>query len=296
MEIVHILSIMDEKSKPGWDFMRILLTLAYDGTGYAGWQRQKNGVSVQQRLEEALGALLGRPVTVEAASRTDAGVHALGQRAAFDAGGLRVPVDKLPQVLCGLLPPDISVSAAERVEDGFNPRFAAKYKTYAYHIYNAPAPNPLLRRYSAFVPQPLDTDGMKKAARAFVGRHDFTSFCAAGGSAKTTVREIYACGVSAGPPGNGGLITLTVTGSGFLYNMVRILAGTVLYVGMGKIPPDALPAVIAARDRKRAGKTMPPEGLVLVEVGFTTLSQTPSLVIPGIFPPFPVHAPLPPPG
>ena len=245
--------------------MQVLLTVAYDGTGYAGWQRQHNAVAVQQRLEEALSALLGRPIITRAASRTDAGVHALGQRAAFFACDLRVPLDKLPQVVNGFLPSDISVTAAMAVADGFNPRFDAMFKTYAYNTYCAAVPNPLLRRYSAYVPQALDIEAMKKAAGFFTGRHDFAAFMATGGSAKTTAREIYACDVQETQPG---LINLTVTGNGFLYNMVRIIAGTVVYAGLGKIAPEDVPGIILSCDRTKAGKTMPPEGLTLVEVGY----------------------------
>jgi len=245
--------------------MQVLLTVAYDGTAYAGWQRQQNAIAVQQRLEEALSALLKRPITVNAASRTDAGVHALGQRAAFFADDLRVPLGKLPQVVNGFLPHDISVTAAQVVPDGFNPRFDAVCKTYTYNTYCGVVPNPLLRRYSAYVPRALDVEAMKKAAGMFTGRHDFAAFMATGGSAKTTVREIYACEVIESQPR---LITLTVTGSGFLYNMVRIIAGTVLYVGLGKIAADDVPGIILSCDRTRAGKTMPPEGLTLVEVEY----------------------------
>jgi len=245
--------------------MQILLTVAYDGTVYAGWQRQQNAVAVQQRLEEALEALLGYPVITRAASRTDAGVHALGQRAAFFASDLRIPLSKLPQVINGLLPPDISVTAAEAVADEFNPRFDAVCKTYSYNTYCAATPNPLLRRYSAYVPQALDIEAMKKAAGMFTGRHDFAAFMATGSSAKTTVREIYACDVRESQPG---LIALTITGNGFLYNMVRIIAGTVLYAGLGKIAPEDVPGIILSCDRTKAGKTMPPEGLTLARVGY----------------------------
>ena len=246
--------------------MQILLTVAYDGTNYAGWQRQQNAIAVQQKLEEALSAVFNRPITTKAASRTDAGVHALGQQAAFFADDIRIPIGKLPQILSGRLPADISVTAARPVSDSFNPRFDAVYKTYSYSMYCAPCPNPLLGRYSAFIPQPVDIETMKKSAGLFIGRHDFTAFMATGSSAKTTVREIYACAVTKQPSG---LVTLTITGSGFLYNMVRIIAGTVLYTGLGKIVPEAVLDIIHSHDRKKAGKTMPPEGLILLEVGYT---------------------------
>ncbi|MCL1842388.1 MAG: tRNA pseudouridine(38-40) synthase TruA [Defluviitaleaceae bacterium] len=260
--------------------MQILLTVAYDGTNYAGWQRQENAVTVQEKLEDALEKLLSRPVVVRASSRTDAGVHAIGQRACFSAPGLMVPVKKLPQVISGLLPDDVSVTAAEVVSSNFNPRFDAKFKTYFYNIYNADCPNPLAARYSAFVPQELDFEAMQKAAKSFVGKFDFAAFCATGGNAKTTVREIFDCKMlqnhflpwfSIGNQNStktGDFFTLSITGGGFLYNMVRIIAGTVLYVGLGKIAPDAVPEIIASKERKKAGKTMPAQGLVLVEAGY----------------------------
>ena len=262
--------------------MNVLLTVAYDGTNYAGWQRQENAIAIQQRLEEAISGLFGeidetgRMIKVTGASRTDAGVHALGQRASFIAQNMPIPLDKIPRVLNSRLPADIAVQAAQVVPDDFNPRFCAKAKTYCYRIYNAPCPNPLEGRYSAFVPSnlssELDVEKMARAAKYFVGTHDFAAFCASGSSAKTTTRTIFACSVERerrlqeGPFLEESLIKMTVTGDGFLYNMVRIMAGTLLYVGMGKSECENIPAIIASKDRTLAGKTMPPEGLVLVEV------------------------------
>jgi len=248
--------------------VQILLTIAYDGTHYCGWQRQENGLAVQQVLEEAIAVILERDVRTTASSRTDAGVHALGQRATFDGAGLKIPVEKLPQVLNGLLPGDVSVVAAQAVADDFNPRFHARRKTYMYRFHQAAAANPLLNRYSLHVAQQLNMNAMQKAAQHFVGRLDFASFCATGGSAKTTVRDIFACEVTHIPNSTGQEITFTVTGGGFLYNMVRIMAGTVLYAGLGKTAPDDIPHIIAARDRTQAGKTLPPQGLTLVAVEF----------------------------
>ena len=236
--------------------MNILLTLAYDGTNYAGWQRQENAITIQQRLEEALDS------KVTGASRTDAGVHALGQCASFEVSHMPVPLEKLPQVINSRLPSDISIQSAKIAPDGFNPRFRAKFKTYRYQIYNGITPNPLLSRYSAFVPNILDTEKMQQAATHFIGPHDFAAFCASGSAAKTTTRTVFDCKIER----NDGLITMTVTGNAFLYNMVRIMAGTVLYVGLGKIPPGDIPEIIESKERVRAGKTMPPEGLILVEV------------------------------
>jgi len=273
--------------KTEWVIMQILLTVAYDGTNYAGWQRQVNAVAVQEKVEDALsgllklqgncsaisvggnrnaqGAFCSRTVVVRAASRTDAGVHALGQRAAFFVDDLRVPLGKLPVVLNGLLPSDISVTDACVVGEGFNPRFDALRKTYVYNMYNAACPNPLLSRYSAFVPQELDFAAMEAAAGCFVGRHDFAGFCAVGSSAKTTVREVFSCGVARQ---ENGMISLEICGGGFLYNMVRIIAGTVLYVGLGKILPENIPEIIASCKRENGGKTMPPQGLTLVRVEY----------------------------
>jgi tRNA pseudouridine38-40 synthase len=172
-------------------------------------------------------------------------------------------------VLTGLLPRDISVTDAVNVPDEFNPRHADR-KTYRYQFYNAPFPNPLLCRYSAFVPQKLNIPLMQEAARYIIGQHDFSAFKAAGGSEKTTEREVYECELTGE---GGGLLTLTVTGNAFLYNMVRIIAGTVLYAGLGKIAPGDIPGIIASRDRTRAGKTMPPEGLTLMRVEYDALGS-----------------------
>jgi len=268
--------------------MQILLTISYDGTAYAGWQRQQNAIAVQQRLEEALSALLGRPITTKAASRTDAGVHALGQKGSFFVDKINIPLNKLPQVLASYLPGDISVTSAMPVCDCFNPRFDAVYKSYIYNMHSTP--NPLINRYSSFVPMPLDIKAMEQAAKAFIGRHDFAAFQATGSSAKTTVREIYNCCIASQPQSQyfscvnsqpqyavctniHKQITLSITGNGFLYNMVRIIAGTLMYVGLGKITPEQIPEIILSKDRKKAGKTMPPEGLILMEVGYNQYAK-----------------------
>ena len=245
--------------------MQILLTVAYDGTDYAGWQRQENAIAVQEKLENALSQIMGREITVRAASRTDAGVHALGQRASFFTPEMRIPLEKLPQVITGYLPDNISVTGAKEVLENFNPRFDAKEKTYIYNIYNAPLPNPLLSRYSAFIPLELNFTAMQEAAKSFIGKHDFAAFCAAGSSAKTTVREIYNCEINRK---ENNLVSLTITGNGFLYNMVRIIAGTIVYAGLGKIPPESIHEIITLKKRENAGKTMPPQGLVLLEVKY----------------------------
>ncbi len=249
--------------------MKILLTVAYDGTAYCGWQRQINGVSVQQVLEEVLREVLAQPgLTVTGASRTDAGVHALGQRAAFSVPNgepLKIPTVRLCRVLNGRLPGDIVCRAAAEMSDTFHPRFDAKKKTYRYRILNEEYNNPLLARTAWHVPRALDTDAMRRAADAFIGTHDFAAFCAAGGSAKTTTRTIYDLTLT---PQDDGCLDLRVYGNGFLYNMVRIIAGTLMYVGVGKISPKEMPAIIEAGNRARAGITAPPHGLTLLEIEY----------------------------
>ncbi|MCL2708420.1 MAG: tRNA pseudouridine(38-40) synthase TruA [Defluviitaleaceae bacterium] len=247
--------------------MQILLTVAYDGTGYAGWQRQTNGIAVQQVMEETLARLLSQNVTLRSASRTDAGVHAQGQRAAFFAEEMKIPLNKLPDVVNAALPPDISVSAAEVVADGFNPRHA-KSKTYIYQIRNAKHPDPLTGRYSAFVKCALDIGAMREAAAHILGRRDFSAFRAAtpDNAAQSPVREVYSCEVGSCEISGGRQVTITVAGNAFLYNMVRIIAGTLVYAGLGKISAGEMPGIIESGDRTRAGKTMPPQGLTLMEV------------------------------
>lgn len=240
---------------------RILLTISYDGTNYSGWQKQKNAVTVQGEFDKACSTLFKTDIESIGASRTDAGVHALGQRAVIDVD-TSIPAEKIPLALNPLLPDDIVVTHAEEVDADFNPRFKALKKTYEYSIYNAPFRNPLYRNYSEYVRYELDLDSMRTACEAFVGEHDFRAFCASGNSSKTTVRTIYSLDIEK----DGDFIKIRVTGNGFLYNMVRIIAGTLIYVGEGRIAPDDLPEIIASGDRRKAGKTAGPSGLVLVKI------------------------------
>lgn len=240
---------------------RYLLTISYDGTGYCGWQRQSNGVAVQEKVEDALCKALGVKTPVTGASRTDAGVHALGQRAHFDAE-TSIPPEKLPFVLNRYLPYDIRVTKGEAVADDFHARFRAMGKTYTYRIHNAPHASALYRNLTAHVPVHLDEIRMNEAARQMLGTHDFAAFQAAGGTAKTTVRRIDDISVSR----QGERVTLSVTGSGFLYNMVRILAGTLIEIGTGKRAAGAISDAIGTGDRLCLGATAPPEGLELTRV------------------------------
>ncbi|MDR1640446.1 MAG: tRNA pseudouridine(38-40) synthase TruA [Clostridiales bacterium] len=245
--------------------MQILLDVAYDGTAYCGWQWQKNGVSVQETLEEGIKRALGLEVLrVAGASRTDAGVHALGQRASFFAQGIKIPLDKLPLVISSYLPKDICVFKAQEVPDDFSPRFNAKEKTYLYRYLVGSYPNPLLRHMTVFCPHELDVGKMGEAARLLEGEHDFAAFCAAGSSAKTTVRTVYECSVSESE----GIVSIKVRGNGFLYNMVRIIAGTLWQVGLGKNPPESAAIALESRKREQAGKTAPAKGLCLVDIKY----------------------------
>ena len=240
---------------------RYLLTVAYDGTAYCGWQSQKNGPSVQDTLEAALSRLLGVFTRVTGASRTDAGVHAQGQRAHFDAD-TRIPPEKLPFALNTMLPPDIRVTAGLLVPDTLHARFSVERKTYTYRIHNAPHASALYRNLTAHAPLALDDRLMQEAAQALRGTHDFAAFCAAGGSAKTTVRTIYDIDARR----EGERVTLTVTGNAFLYNMVRIIAGTLIDIGHGKLPPDCLETALRTNNRLDLGVTAPACGLELTEI------------------------------
>ena len=240
---------------------RLLLTLSYDGTRYAGWQWQANAVAVQQRVEEALGALTGETVRVTGASRTDAGVHALGQRAHFDTRS-RIPADKLPFALNTHLPPDIRALEAREVPPGFHARFDARGKRYTYRIHNAPHASALFRSLTFHVPQRLDVPLMQNCLQELTGTHDFAAFEASGGTAKTTVRTLYGAQLTRSGP----TLWLSVSGDAFLYNMVRIIAGTLVDIGMGRVSRDAFRRAFASGDRLDLGVTAPPHGLELTRV------------------------------
>ncbi len=243
--------------------MRAFLVLEYDGTDYAGWQRQKNGVSVQQKVEEALQSALGCPVKVTASGRTDAGVHALGQVTHLDYDG-SIPPEKLCFALNAFLPGSIVVKKSGACESDFHARYSAKKKTYAYTFVESKVRRPLVERYAARVPEKLDDVAMHRAAQLFVGEHDFKAFCSTGSVVKTTTRTIYEAHVER----TGDQVTFTVTGNGFLYNMVRIMAGTLLAVGEGKKTEQDISVAFATGERKRAGKTVPPAGLTLKSVEY----------------------------
>ncbi len=243
--------------------MRIKLTVAYDGTAYVGYQSQTNGVAIQDVLEEALAKLFERPIRTMSASRTDTGVHAEGNVAVFDVE-TRIEAGKIAYALNTYLPEDIRIVKSEEVPDDFHPRFQETVKTYEYRILNRAMPDPLLRLYAMHYYYPLDADAMHKAAQALIGEHDFSAFCAAGNSTKTTVRKIYRADVVR----DGDLITFTITGNGFLYNMVRIIAGTLIEIGSGRCDASEMEEILASGKRERAGATAIAKGLTLKEIRY----------------------------
>ena len=242
---------------------RIKLTVAYDGTNYHGWQVQPNGITIEEVLNQALTKLLKEPIAVTGASRTDTGVHALGNVAVFDTD-TRIPPEKISYALNQRLPEDIVIQDSCEVSPDFHPRHCDSRKTYEYKIVNRTFPLPLRRHDTLFFYRALNVENMRRAADYFIGTHDFKSFCSVHTQAETTVRTIYELTVAKEQD----ILTIRVCGSGFLYNMVRILAGTLLQVGTGERQPDQIPAVLEARDRMAAGPTAPAHGLTMVGIQF----------------------------
>ena len=245
----------------GNDIMNIKLRLQYDGTAYHGWQIQKNSVTVQETVIKAIEKITGEKVTVTGCGRTDTGVHAENYICNFHTNA-SIPAEKFPYALNTVLPNDIVALGAEKADDDFHASRSALKKRYVYRILNREFPDAVLCRYAWHYKYPLDTNKMQEAANAFLGEHDFIGFASSGFSVKTTVREIYSLDVSR----DGDLITVDITGNGFLYNMVRIITGTLVYAGNGRIDVLDMPDIIASKDRNRAGITAPPEGLCLKEV------------------------------
>ncbi|QUI21511.1 tRNA pseudouridine(38-40) synthase TruA [Vallitalea pronyensis] len=242
---------------------KIKLTMAYDGSNYCGWQIQNNAVTVQQKIQEACHKLFSREIKCVGASRTDTGVHALGQVAVIEVD-TTIPDDRIPYALNAYLPNDIVITHAQEVPEDFHPRYQAIDKTYVYKIYNGPFPVPQYTRYAYFYPKSLHVDKMQTGAQYLIGRHDFKAFCSAGSSVKSTVREIYQCDVAT----YNGCIHITIKGNGFLYNMVRIIVGTLLDIGLGKREPDSMQSIIASLNREQAGVTAPAKGLTLAAIQY----------------------------
>jgi tRNA pseudouridine38-40 synthase len=241
--------------------MNIKLNLQYDGTSYHGWQIQKNAVTIQEIVRDALRKITGEEITLTGCGRTDAGVHAENYICNFHTSS-SIPPDKFPYALNAHLPSDIVCFGAESVNDSFHSKNSAVKKRYVYRIMCGEFPDAVMNRYAWHCKYPLDIEKMRAAAKAFIGVHNFIGFASSGFTVKTTVREIYSLDIYE----NNGIITIDITGNGFLYNMVRIIAGTLMYAGCGKINPDDMADIIASCDRTRAGITAPPQGLCLKEV------------------------------
>ena len=238
---------------------RIKMTVAYDGTNYCGWQIQPNGITIEQVLNDALTELLGEKIVVSGASRTDYGVHSKGNICVFDTN-TRMPGEKISYAINQRLPEDIVVVGSEEVADDWHPRYVNSRKTYEYRILNRRFPDPTRRLDTYFFHYELDVEKMQKAARFLEGQHDFKSFCSVGSQVKTTTRTIYSCSVTKDED----IVKIRVTGNGFLYNMVRIIAGTLIQVGNGNIAPDKIPEILEACDRNMAGPTAPANGLTMI--------------------------------
>lgn len=243
---------------------KIMLECAYDGTDYHGWQLQPEAPTIEGELNKALSSLTGEEIKVIGASRTDAGVHSMGNVAVFETNS-SIPADRYVRALAGHLPENIVVTSARQVKADFHPRHCDHRKTYEYRFFTGEIRNPQLDRYSAWHYGQLDVDAMKRAATYLVGTHDFTSFCAAATVVEDKVRTLYDVSVEK----SGDMILIRVTGNGFLYNMVRIIAGTLLFVGMGRIAADDLPMIIEKRDRNFAGPTSPAKGLTQINIDYS---------------------------
>ena len=244
--------------------MNIKLTIQYDGTAYHGWQIQKNAVTVQEVLTDAIKKITGEDVTVTGCSRTDTGVHARMYVCNFHTNA-SVPADRYAYALNTHLPDDIVCLASCETRENFHANRDALKKRYEYKILNREFPDAVMCRYAWHVKQPLDLGKMREAASAFLGEHDFIGFASSGFTVKTTVRTIYSLDVTR----EGDIITIDVTGDGFLYNMVRIIAGTLVFCGGGKIDSADMIGIIASKDRDRAGITAPAQGLCLREVYYS---------------------------
>lgn len=243
---------------------RVRLVVAYDGTNYCGWQIQPNGITIEEVLNREISRLTREEIRIIGASRTDSGVHALGNVAVFDTAS-SIPPERMAYALNQRLPGDIVIVRSDEAASDWHPRYQDEIaKTYEYHIYNAPMPNPLKRNYSAFVSFPMDAEKMRKGAEYLVGEHDFVSFCNIRANVSDTVRTVHSITVVQ----NGPDIVLRITGNGFLYHMVRIIAGTLIRVGRGFYAPEKVKEILEEKKRTAAGVTAPASGLVLVGIDY----------------------------
>ena len=242
----------------------IKLVIEYDGKDFNGWQKQPTKLNIQGELERAIMEITKEDdIELNASGRTDAGVHALGQVANFKTNS-NIPVEKFPIAINSKVKKSIVVKSAEEMPERFHSRYNCKKKTYRYIINNSEYGSAIYRNQECHIPQKLDIDEMKKAIKFFEGEHDFKGFKASGTSSKNSVRKIFKAKLNT----EGDRIIIELTGSGFLYNMVRIISGTIVDVGLGKIKSEDIPDIILSGDRKRAGKTLPPQGLYLLKVEY----------------------------
>ena len=242
---------------------RVFMKIAYDGTNYCGWQIQINGITVEEVINRELTSLLGEEIAVIGASRTDSGVHAMANVAVFDTE-TRIPAEKICFALNQRLPDDIRIIESKEVPADFHPRYCNSTKTYQYKILNRKIPIPTERLYSHFVYMDLDIDKMKEAAKYIVGEHDFKSFCSTRTQVENTVRTVYSLDVDKKED----MIYITISGNGFLYNMVRIIVGTLMKVGLSVYPPEHVKEIIDACDRNVAGPKAPAKGLTLLGIDY----------------------------
>ncbi|MDR2420833.1 MAG: tRNA pseudouridine(38-40) synthase TruA [Oscillospiraceae bacterium] len=241
----------------------IALRLAFDGARYHGWQEQARDMTVAGTLKAAVRKVCPDAGPITGCSRTDAGVHALRYCASFKTGS-SIPIDRLPRAVGAYLPPDIAVSDAVLAPEGFNAILSCEKKEYVYKIYNSKARDPFLNKRALFYSRAPDIGRMRRAAAGFVGTLDFAAARSAGSATRTTVRTVYGCDVEQ----NGAEVTISVCADGFLYNMARTIAGTLIYVSEGKLSPDEIPTLMQTRDRRRLGPTAPPEGLYLSRIWY----------------------------
>ncbi len=241
----------------------IKLIIEYDGKGFNGWQKQPDRLNIQGEIEKAIEEITGEKVDLTASGRTDAGVHSLGQTANFKTDS-KIPTEKFAKAINSRLKKSIVIKSAEEVDEKFHSRYSVKSKTYRYIINNSENGTAIYRGLEYHVPMKLDYEKMNEAIKYFIGEHDFKAFKASGTSSKSSVRKIFDGSVRK----EGERVIIEVTGTGFLYNMVRIISGTLLDVGLGKIKPEDIPSIIESKDRTKAGKTLPAHGLYLLQVNY----------------------------
>ncbi|MBO5353368.1 MAG: tRNA pseudouridine(38-40) synthase TruA [Lachnospiraceae bacterium] len=247
---------------------RIMIVVAYEGTKYCGWQSQPNQITVEEVINRELSRLLGEKIEVIGASRTDSGVHAMGNVAVFDTE-TRIPPEKICYALNRSLPEDIVIQSSREVPLDFHPRHCDSYKTYEYKIWNADFIQPFNRKYTHFVYKNLNVEAMRQAAQDFLGTHCFTSFCSTHTQVQDHVRTIYSLDIIK----EDHLITIRIRGNGFLYNMVRIIAGTLIKIGMNEMPENCIPSILEAENREAAGPTAPAQGLMLIGIEYPHLKE-----------------------